>query len=114
MPHAVALILAGVGVYGVMANSITERCHEIAIRMALGARAERLFLTVTVRALFYSAIGLIVGLVLAFSLARLLSRLIYGVSAWDDPTFLVVPASLFAIAFLACYWPARRATRMDP
>jgi putative ABC transport system permease protein len=110
---ALALILAAVGVYGVMANSVTERWREIAIRMALGAHSGRLLATVMRRALFFAAIGTTLGLVLALGLAKLLSSLIYGVSAWDTETFVTAPVVLAAIALVACYLPARRATRMD-
>lgn len=110
---ALALILAAVGVYGVMANSVTERWREIAIRMALGARSGRLLATVMHRALLFAAIGTTLGLVLALSLAKLLSSLIYGVSAWDTEIFITAPVLLTAIALVACYLPARRATRMD-
>jgi putative ABC transport system permease protein len=108
------LILAFVGVYGVMANSVAERWRELAIRMALGARSWRLLLTVIGRAFLFAAVGMALGLFLSLSLARLLSTLIYGVSAWDAGTFISVPLSLAAIALLACYAPARRAVRMDP
>jgi putative ABC transport system permease protein len=108
------LVLAFVGVYGVMANSVAERWRELAIRMALGARSWRLLLTVIGRAFLFSATGMALGLFLSLSLARLLSSLIYGVSAWDSVTFIFVPLLLAAIALLACYAPARCAVRMDP
>jgi len=108
------LILAFVGVYGVMANSVAERWRELAIRMALGARSWRLLLTVIGRAFLFSAMGMAFGLFLSLSLARLLASLIYGVSAWDAGTFISIPLLLATIALLACYAPARRAVRMDP
>lgn len=108
------LILACLGVYGVMTNSVTERWRELAIRMALGARSWKLLFTVIGRALLFSTIGLATGLVLSLSLARLTSNLIYGVSAWDAGTFFSVPVLLAVVALLACYLPARRAIRMDP
>jgi len=108
------LILAFVGVYGVMANSVAERWHELAIRMALGARFWRLLVTVIGRAFLFAATGMALGLFLSLSLARLLSSLIYGVSAWDAGTFISIPLLLAAIALLACYAPARRAVCMDP
>jgi len=110
---ALALILAAVGVYGVMANSVTERWREIAIRIALGAHSGRLLATVMRRALLFAAIGTTLGLLLALGLARLLSNLIYGVSAWDTDIFVLVPLLLVVVALVACYLPARRATRMD-
>lgn len=108
------LILAVIGVYGMMANSVAERWRELAIRMALGARSWRLLLTVIGRAFLFSVVGMVLGLFLSLSLARLLSSLIYGVSAWDAGTFISIPLLLAAIALLACYAPARRAVRMDP
>jgi len=108
------LILAWVGVYGVMASSVTERWCELAIRMALGAPSGKLLFTIIGQAFLFSAIGMAAGLFLSLGLARLLSSLIYGVSAWDASTFLSVPILLAAVALLACYVPARRAIRMDP
>jgi len=110
---ALALILAAVGVYGVMANSVTERWREIAIRMALGAHSGKLLATVMGHALLFAAIGTTLGLVLALGFARLLSSLIYGVSAWDTDIFVMVPILLVVVALVACYLPASRATRMD-
>jgi putative ABC transport system permease protein len=97
----------------VMANSVTERWREIAIRMALGAHSGKLLATVMGRSLLFVLIGTTSGLLLALGLARLLSSLIYGVSAWDAKTFVMVPVLLGTVALLACYLPARRATRMD-
>ena len=108
------LILACVGVYGVMAHSVTERWRDLAVRMALGAHSWKLLSAVMGRALLFSTIGMGAGLLLSLGLSRLLSNLIYGVSAWDGATFLTVPLFLTAVGLLACYVPARRAIRMDP
>jgi putative ABC transport system permease protein len=108
------LILACVGVYGVMANSVTERWRDLAVRMALGAHSWNLLSAVMGRAFLFSTIGMGTGLLVSLGLARLLSSLLYGVSAWDGGTFLTVPVFLAAVALLACYVPARRAIRMDP
>ncbi len=108
------LILACLGIYGVVANSIMERWRELAIRMALGARSWKLLFTTIGRALLLSTLGMATGLFMSFGLARLLSSLIYGVSAWDASTFLLVPGLLMVVSLLACYVPARRAIRMDP
>jgi len=108
------LILACVGVYGVMAHSVTERWRDLAVRMALGAHSWKLLAAVMGRAFLLSTIGMGTGLLMSLGLARLLSNLIYGVSAWDGATFLTVPLLLTAVALLACYVPARRAIRMDP
>ena len=108
------LILAVVGVYGVMANSVAERRRELAIRMALGAHSWKLLATIVARTFLFSAIGLTTGLAMSLGFARLLSSLIYGVSAWDAGTFFTVPILLASVALVACYVPARRAIRMDP
>ncbi|HXY03963.1 MAG TPA: ABC transporter permease [Terriglobales bacterium] len=109
----VALILAAVGVYGVMSNGVTERWREIAIRIALGAQPGKLLSTVIGQGLLLVAIGTTVGLLSAFALAKVLSSLIYGVTAWDVEVFFFVPTVLVAIALLSCYLPARRVTQMD-
>ena len=109
-----ALILAALGIYGVMANSVTERWREIAIRIALGAGSERLLLSIIGRAMLHCMAGAMAGLVVALSLARLMATLIYGVSVWDKQTFVMIPVFLLVVAFFACYGPARPATRMDP
>jgi putative ABC transport system permease protein len=108
------LVLACVGVYGIVANSVTERWRELALCMALGAHSWKLFFTVLGRALFFSATGMSVGLLLSLVFAKLLSGLIYGVSAWDAGTFLSVPLILSGVTLAASYAPARRAIRMDP
>ena len=108
------LTLACVGVYGVMANSVTERWRDLAVRMALGAHSWKLLSEVIGRAFLLSTIGIGAGVLLSLGLARVLASLIYGVSAWDARTFLTVPRVLEAVAWLACYAPARRAINMDP
>jgi putative ABC transport system permease protein len=96
-----------------MANSVTERGREIAIRMALGAHSGKLLAKVMCRALLFAAIGATLGSVLTLGLARFLSSLIFGVSAWDTDIFVMVPVLLATVALVACYLPARRATQMD-
>jgi putative ABC transport system permease protein len=108
------LILACIGVYGVMANSVTERRRDLAVRIALGAQSWKLLSAVMGRAFLFSTIGMGTGLLVSLGLARLLSSLIYGVSAWDADTFLTVPLFLAVVALLACYIPARRAAKVDP
>jgi len=109
-----ALVLSCVGVYGVMAFLVQEQTHEIGVRMALGAQRDRVLTMILRRGLGTTLIGLAIGLVLAFGLARLMQNLIWGVSATDPVTFIGIPVALIASAGLAILIPARRATRIDP
>ena len=110
----IALVLASSGVYGVMAHSVTQRTHEIGIRLALGAEPGQVLRWIAGRGIRLAGIGLAIGLALAFVLARLMASLVFGVSASDPLIFVLVPASLAAVAIAACYIPARRAMRVDP
>ena len=111
---AVAVALASVGVYGVMAYSVSERTREIGIRVALGAQAGGIFKLVVGQGLKLTALGLGVGMACAFAGTRLMSDLLYGVSALDVITFAGVSSLLALVALLACYIPARRAMKVDP
>jgi putative ABC transport system permease protein len=110
----VALLLAAVGIYGVMAYSVGRRAHEIGVRMALGARAAEVFSMVVGQGLRLSGLGAALGLVGALGLSRVLAGLLHGVSPTDPLTFAAVTLLLTAVAALASFLPARRAARVDP
>ncbi len=112
-----ALLLASVGIYGVISYSVTQRAHEIGIRMALGAEKQNIFRMILGQGLRLALTGLAIGAVAALALTRLLvtfADLLYGVKSNDPLTFVVVSTLLTAIAVLACYIPARRAMRVAP
>ena len=111
---SLALLLATVGIFGVMAYSVAERTREIGIRVALGARSNEVLKLVLTQGLRLAGLGLLLGLVAAFALTRLMAGMIYGVSSTDAATFFTVALLLVAVALGACYIPARRALRVDP
>jgi predicted permease len=111
---AVALLLAAIGIYGVMAYSFSQRTHEIGIRIALGAQRLDIFRMAVGEGMQLVAIGLVVGLIGAAALTRFVRTMLFGVRPSDPVTFAATSAALAAVAFLACYIPARRATRVDP
>ncbi len=109
-----ALVLTATGLFGVIAYAVSERTHEIGIRMALGAGPREVFRLVVGRGMMLASIGLLVGLPLALGMSRLVAGLLYGVASNDLVTFAGVAVILACVAFIACYIPARRAMRVDP
>jgi putative ABC transport system permease protein len=110
----IALVLAAMGVYGVMANAVAERTHELGVRMALGAQPREILRLVLSHGMFLLGIGLAIGLPISYALAKLLTSLIFGVSSTDFGTFTMITIFLVAISLAACYIPARRAMQVDP
>ena len=110
----VALALAAVGIYSIISFSVSERTREIGIRMALGAKRGDVLKMVLGQGMTVAVVGIVAGLAIALGLTRLLTTLLFGVSATDPTTFVIVGMALTVIALMACYLPARRATRVDP
>jgi ABC-type antimicrobial peptide transport system permease subunit len=109
-----ALTLAALGIYSVMAYSVSQRTREIGIRMVLGAQQTSVQRLILGQGAKLAVIGVVVGLLGAFALTRLMASLLYGISPRDWPTFSVVPWLVLAMILVGCYVPARRAAKLDP
>lgn len=111
---ALALALAGIGIYGVMSFVTRQRTHELGIRIALGAQARDIVRLVVGEGLVLTLLGVVAGVLASFALTRFLVSLLFGIGTMDMVTYISISALLTAIALLACYIPARRATQVDP
>ena len=110
----VALVLSAIGIYGVMSYAVSQRTRELGIRMAMGATPGNVLQLIILNGAKLIALGVGIGLILAFAVSRIMKGLLYNVSPADPMTYLLVPIFLTVVALLACWLPAHRATQVDP
>jgi putative ABC transport system permease protein len=111
---ALALLLAAIGIYGVLAQAVVQRTHEIGIRMALGAQIRDILILILGQGMTLVSLGILAGVAGAFCVTRFIANLLFGVGATDPATFILIATLLSVVALLACYLPARRAAKLDP
>jgi len=109
-----ALLMAAIGIYGLMAYSVQQRTPELGVRMALGAPASNIRNMVIRQGMLLAGVGLVIGIGGAFWLTKFLTGFLFGVKAWDPTAFVLTPIFLYAVALVAVWFPARKATRIDP
>ena len=109
-----ALLLAALGIYSLIAYSVQQRTAEIGIRLALGAEMSRVRTMIVLQGMRLAIVGVIIGVSFAFSLTRFISSFLFSIKPWDPVSFIAVPIVLSAVALLAVWFPARRASRVDP
>jgi ABC-type antimicrobial peptide transport system permease subunit len=109
-----AVLLAGVGIYGVMSYTVSQRTQEIGVRMALGARASDVLKMIVRSGMSLALTGVVIGLAGALALSRLMTRMLFEVKGTDALTYVIVAIAVIGVALFACYIPARRATKVDP
>jgi ABC-type antimicrobial peptide transport system permease subunit len=110
----IALVLAAIGIYGLMAYSVAQRTQEMGIRMALGADRASIRTLVVFHGMKLAIVGVVLGVAAAFGLTRLMASLLFGVKTWDPAVFVTVPIILTVVALVAVWLPATRASRLDP